>query len=252
MAHPDFERWTTEETIIGSVAFPELEGTLVTKRTKVLNDVQSADFPGIFPGKREPAESHLLIHGACIYRLDGWDAPCALTSPTECQPAFDHDNHINAGYKREFLRGNVGADFCFPMRKGMTWGKVPGTSPAGEDVWTVGGVNSDPFGASGTRTFHLSAYGGSGESIDQWFAEGVGVLQYMVEHHGTYDEDRRQLLSATIRGKTTRYQLTPARTVPFNPDECGGPGWQHFSRADGLLFKSVADCRNYINALSVN
>ncbi|MGA2715031.1 MAG: hypothetical protein ABSG41_18170 [Bryobacteraceae bacterium] len=47
MGHPDVERWTTEETIVGAVAFPELEGTLVTKRTKVLNDTLTPDFlPG--------------------------------------------------------------------------------------------------------------------------------------------------------------------------------------------------------------
>ena len=37
MAHPSTERWTTEETIVGSVPVPEVAARLVTKRTRVLD-----------------------------------------------------------------------------------------------------------------------------------------------------------------------------------------------------------------------
>ncbi|MCU1237580.1 MAG: hypothetical protein JWP63_5547, partial [Candidatus Solibacter sp.] len=30
--------------------------------------------------------------------------------------------------------------------------------------------------------------------IDRWFAEGVVIVQEITEHHGTYDEERRQLV----------------------------------------------------------
>jgi hypothetical protein len=46
--------------------------------------------------------------------------------------------------------------------------------------------------------------------IDRWFAQGVGVLQQITEHHGTYEESRLQLLQTTIHGQNRTYQLTPA------------------------------------------
>lgn len=246
MAKPDAERWTTEETITAATAFPELAGTLATKRTKVLTDTLT---PGLIPendfAKREPTETHFLIHRACLYKLDGWEAPCAQTSPNGCVSAFDRSGQLNSAYRSEFLRGNVPPEYCFPMSKGITWGKVPSTSPAGEHVWEVKGVNSDPFGLPSGETFHLTSHDGSGTSMDRWFGKGVGLLQEVVEHHGTYDEDRQRLLKATIDGKTQDYHLTPARTVPLSDYDCNRAGWQHFSRADGKSFASLADCVSY-------
>jgi hypothetical protein len=246
MAKPDAERWTTEETITAATAFPELAGTLITKRTKVLTDSLT---PGFIPendfAKREPPETHFLIHRACLYKLDGWDAPCARTGPTECVSALEGNSRPNPAYRSEFLRGNVPAEYCFPMAKGMTWGKVPSTSPAGEDVWEVIGLNSDSFGLRSGQTFHLSSHDGSGTSMDRWFGKGVGLLQEVIEHHGTYDEDRQRLLTATINGKTQDYHLTPARTVPLSPGDCQRSGWRHFSRADGGSFENMEDCVRY-------
>jgi hypothetical protein len=170
--------------------------------------------------------------------LDGLDSE-------ENRHPLDDKNHLFPKFMEDVMRGNVPADFCFPMVKGKTWGKVRDTSPAEEWVWHVGELNADPFGLPGAKTFHLSSTEGSGTVIDRWFEEGVGVVQEVVEHHGTYDEDRRQLLRAIIRGKTQTYQLTPARTVPLSGSDCSGPGWQHFSRADGTAFKDIADCVSY-------
>jgi hypothetical protein len=246
MAKPDVERWTTEETITAATSFPELAGTLITKKTKVLADTLT---PGFIPendfAKREPGETHFLIHQACLYKLDGWDAPCAQTGPTECVPAFDRNRRLNPAYRSEFLRGNVPADYCFPMTKGMTWGKVPSTSPAGEDVWDVIASNADPFGLPVRDTFHLTSHDGSGTSMDRWFGKGVGLLQQVIEHHGTYDEDRQRLQKATINGKTQDYHLTPARTIPLGPGDCQRSGWRHFSRPDGGSFANPADCVSY-------
>ena len=217
MAHPDGERWTTEETIISAAPDPKLAGMLITKRTRVL------------AGKADTIpDSNLLIRRNCIYDL-------GLRVYEPGRPNL----------RTEFIRGELPPDYCFPIAKGVTWGRMPTTSPASEYVWTVMGINTDPFGLPGGRTFHFTSHGGSGTSLDRWFAESVGLLQEVVEHHGTYDEDRRQLLKTTIDGKTRSYQLKPARTPPLSEDDCGGAGWQHFVRADGTVFASLADCRSY-------
>jgi hypothetical protein len=249
MVHPVIERWTTEETIVSAVKVPELAGALVTKKTKVLSDFLA---PGYLRAndwaKRELPESHLLIRRNCVYLLDGLDAQgsgCDFNVESTCLKPLDQDNHVRPEYRDDLLRGKIPADFCFPMQSGKTWGKVPHTSPAEEYVWRVDGLNADPFGPPGGKTFHLSTHLGAGDFMDRWFTEGVGVVQQVMEHHGTYGEDRWQLLRATISGKTQRYQLTAARTVPLGDSDCRGPGWRHYSRFDGSSFRSMADCIAY-------
>jgi hypothetical protein len=137
---------------------------------------------------------------------------------------------------------------CFPIRKQMTWGRTSTTGGSGLYVWNVLNLNGDRFGPPGRRTWRMTSTTGSGESIDRWFTEGVGIVQQVNEHHGTYDEDRRRLLKATINGKTQEFHLTPARTVPFGPVDCEGVRWRHFLRADGTVFRSLADCQAYTSA----
>ena len=244
MDHPDVDRWIEAETVVRAENFPELAGTLVTKQIKILSDVRTPDYVGGNPFRKNAPETRFLIRQGCLYALDGWDAPCAQVGD-RCVPAFDRDGQVGREYREVLLHNGVAADVCFPMTKGKTWGKVPSTSPAEEYVWHVAGLNLDPFGRAGARTYHLTSYGGSGESIDRWFEPGVGIIQEMHEHHGTFDEDRKQLLKATIGGKTRTFELTSARTVPFGPDDCAGPRWRHFSRVDGTLFGSLADCLSY-------
>jgi hypothetical protein len=248
MDHPDFERWTTEQTVVSAKPDPSLGGILVTLKTRVIRDSMS---PGLLPAnnlaRREPAESHLLIHQGCIYRLDGWNAPCAQTGPTECVTAFDSQGGLRPAYRAALLQGRVPPELCFPLSKGETWGKVPSTSPAGEDIWRVVGVDSDPFGAPTVQTFRLSSYGGGGISVDAWFGKGIGILQEVTEHHGTYDEDRQELIASNVGGATRTYQLKPARILPFSDEECSGPGWRHFAKADGAPFASRADCTAYLS-----
>jgi hypothetical protein len=248
MAHPGVERWTTEESIVNTRALPELAGTLVTKRTRVLEHIVPTGFiPQNDSTKRELPESHLLIHRNCIYVLDGIDAQGSACDPniSGCVRPLDANNHVRPEYHNDLLRRKIPADLCFPMTTGATWGKVAITSPANEWVWHVKGFNADPFGPAGGRTFHLSSHLGSGTSIDRWFEEGVGVVQEVAEHHGTYDEDRRLLLRAVIGGKTQVLRLTPARTTPLSDLDCSGPGWRHYSRADGTSFRSISDCIAY-------
>ncbi len=80
---------------------------------------------------------------------------------------------------------------------GRTWGNVPSLSPAEENVWHVVGIDR-----AAERAFHLSSYLISGTTIDRWFEQGIGIARETILHHGTYTEDRRELLKAIIRGKT--------------------------------------------------
>lgn len=215
--HPEIEQWTTEETAVSAVAVPDVGGNLVTRYTKVLSHVVPAGF--LMPNdstKRELPESHLLVQGNCVYVLDGVEAQASACDPnihSACLKPLDPADRVRPEYRDDLLRGKIPADYCFPLAVGMTWGKVATTSPAEEWVWNVLGLNADGFGVAGGRTFHMVSHLSSGTSIDRWFAEGIGVIQEVIEHHGTYDEIRRQLVKATIGGKTQSYGLTPARTV---------------------------------------
>ena len=221
--NPDIERWTIEETILSAAPTADLGGTLITKRTKVLNDFRTPGAPEQNMAKREPPESYLLLRDNCIYNIDA------------------HPN------RDDIQRGNIPAQFCVPMALGMTWGKTPKTSPSEEDLWHVDRVNSDPYGLPGATTFHLAGWEGGGVTVDRWFAEGVGTLQEVVLHHGTYDEDRIQLLSTVIDGKSRSYSLKPARLAPSGSIDCEGAieDWRYFARASGSPFQTLADCIAY-------
>jgi len=227
MAHPSAERWTTEDTIVSAVAAPQWNGTLVTRRTKVLDHAVPPHFIVENDStKRELPESHLLVRGNCVYVLDGSDAQAARA--------------------RDLTKDLVPADFCFPLTPGSTWGQMSHTSPAKEYVWFVRGVNADPFGPGGVRTVHVSAHQSSGTEMDRWFAEGIGVVQEIIEHHGTHDEQRRQLLRSTIGGRTRNYDLPPARAVALFDADCEGGRWRHFARADGKVFASSRECLGFV------
>lgn len=194
--------------------------------------------------KRLQPESYALLHGSCLYQLQ----ETSRDDPDDIWDALDRNHQIRPPYREALQHGNVAPAFCFPMTVGASWGKVPTTSPAEEDVWHVKAINRDPFGVKGGRTLHLSSYLGSGTVTDVWYAQGVGVLQEVVEHHGTYIEDRRQLLSTTIGGTIRTYTLTPARTIPVDETECQA-GWRHFVRADGSLISNMAACISYARSV---
>lgn len=239
MDRPGIERWTTEETVVSVVPVAGFDATLVTKRTRVLDHTAT---------QSEPPATHLLIHRACVYVVDGPDAQgsfCHANPNGACLPPFDAQGRLRAEYRKDLAARTIPPDFCFPMAAGKAWGQVPNTSPAQEYVWRVDRLNGDPFGPPGAQTFHLWTHLGSGTNMDRWFTEGVGVVQEIMLHHGTYDESRRQLLRATLGGKTRTFQLTPARTAPLFEPDCEGPGWRHYVRADGTPFASEADCVRY-------
>jgi hypothetical protein len=246
MAHPSIERWTTEETIVSSAAVPEAAASLVTRRIRVLDHSVP---PGFIAGndstRKELPESHLLIHGNCVYILDGIDAQggaCAPGPDNSCVRPLDFANRLRPEYRDALLAGKIPADFCFPMAAHTAWGRTPFTSPAGEYVWHVTGLNPDPFGPTGDQTFHMSSHLGSGTSVDRWFTEGVGVVQEIILHHGTYDEWRRRLVRTKIGGTVQDYELTPARAVPLSEFDCEGEAWRHFTRSNGAPFRNAADC----------
>jgi hypothetical protein len=246
MDHPDVERWTTEETVVRSVEIPELGGTLVTKTIKVLSDTLS---PGYLAGndraRREPPESHLLIYRSCVYVLDGLDGGAAACPPdagSTCLKPLDENHQLRPQYRDDLVRGDIPADFCFPMQTGQEWGRVRDTSPAEEYVWRIDRRNGDPFGPPGMATFHFSCHIASGEFMDRWFAQGIGVVQEISAHHGTYWESRRRLLRATIGGKTRTFNLPQARLAPLFDSDCNGSGWKHYAHPDGSSFRSAAEC----------
>jgi hypothetical protein len=232
MDRPRVERWTTEESVVSVAPALGFDATLVTKRVRVLDHSVPPDFIAANDStRRELPESHLLVRGNCVYVIDGAEAA-----------GFNRDPLHSPAFRADFLSGKVPADFCFPMAPGKQWGRVADTSPAQEYVWLVHRMNGDRFGPPGKRTFHLSAHIASGEFMDRWFTEGIGLVQENSEHHGTYGERRVRLLRSTIAGQTRTYDLPPARTVPLSEFDCQGPGWRHFVHLDGTPFHGEADC----------
>jgi hypothetical protein len=228
IAHPEIARWRVEETIKGSIAIPE--GVLLRKQIRAVDPIP-VEVRRHIPGIQELQESYDLIRGNCVYRVE------KQVDPTRGQLASE--------YRKELLDGRLSPEFCFPLTKGATWGRGPDTSPAEEFVWRVIGINADPFGPSDGTTFRLSTHAGSGKQVDRWFEPGIGVLQEIREHHGTYEESRLQLLSAVIDGRTHTFLLKPARTIPLSDADCDGPGWQHFARLDGTGFANQSACVTY-------
>jgi hypothetical protein len=228
IAHPEIARWKVEETIKGSIAIPE--GVLVRKQIRALDPIP-VEVRRHIPGTKEIDESYDLIRGNCVYSVEQHvDAKRVQLAPE---------------YQKALLSGGVSPEFCFPLTRDATWGKLPSTSPAEEDVWRVVGINADPFGPTNGTTYHFVARAGSGTVVDRWFEPGIGILQAITEHHGTYEESRLQLLSAVIEGHDYTFQLKPARTIPRSDLDCEGPGWQHFARSDGSSFTNQRACVDY-------
>ena len=249
--HPSVERWTTEETIIKSENLSGNDGTFVTKRTRVLDHTLPPGFIAANDStRRELAESHLLIYRDCIYFLDGIDAQGAACDPnvdSVCLRPLDSKSELRSTYRDDLVRGQVPADLCFPIVVGGTWGRIRTTSPAGEWVWNVTGFNAGSIGPPESGTFHLLSHLGSGTNIDRWFSKGVGIVQEVILHHGTYEEQRRSLVKTVIAGTTTDYKLTPGRPVPLSEWDCRGNGWQHYSPENGMPFRDATDCLSYIS-----
>lgn len=214
MANPSIERWKTEETI-DSVTHAS-DGMLVVERVRAYEqEMLNGWSPANDATKRLTPVERIRIHQNCVYR--------------------DGDTYRAAD-------GEDTPSLCFPMTVTGTWGRSAATSPTLEAVWHVRALNGDPFGIPGAPTYHAFAYEGSGTVDDLWYAEGIGLVQKIVEHHGTYSEDRSQLLSTTLAGQTHRYSLTPAKTVPLSEADCLGILWRHFVHADGTAFVNPTDC----------
>ena len=142
--------------------------------------------------------------------------------------------------------GSRPPEYCFPMTVGAEWGRMTNTSPAEEYVWRVDWVNGDPYGVEGGKTFHFSAHIASGTRNDRWFAEGLGLVQEIEEHHGTYEELRARLVQATIGGQVRKFDLRPARTSPRFEADCEAVGWRKFVQRDGGHFPSEISCKEYV------
>jgi hypothetical protein len=234
---PTIGRWTTTETVSNVDVIPE--GTHVTIHSTISGLVKLHDWMDN-SALMTPSETELLVRGSCVYRL----RTTTEDDPDDTASAYDANHTMRPAFRKALAQDDVPPAYCFPMRPGREWGRVPSTSPAGEDISEVEALNGDPFGTPGGRTFHVSDYQGAGETIDYWFQQGVGVVQYVYEHHGTYGQHRRILTSATANGRTRTFDLQPARTAPLEPGECRDE-WRHWIRADGTLIPDLPACVAY-------
>lgn len=207
---PTIGRWTTTETVSTIERIPE--GTRVTIRSRITDLVKLKGWIDN-SALMMPSETQLLVRRQCIYRLQA-------------------------------------ATYCFPMRVGGEWGRMPSKEDE-YDIWRVKTLNGDRFGVPGERTFHVSGRQGSGDTTDYWFQQGVGIAQFVEEHHGTYDQHRRMLKSTTFNGVTRTFDLQPARTPPLEPGECRD-GWRHWVRADGSILSSLDQCMAYARTRTQN
>jgi hypothetical protein len=233
--NPDIARWTTEETIASSATIPE--GRLVLKRVKVLGSL-SASVPKYLSDRvpEESIDSHYLVRQNCVYVLDGDDASVESVG----RKALGPNDHLLQEFRDALLRGEVHPDMCFPLKDGATWGNLPNSHVSDEVVWTVIGIDRWVRNA-----FHVSSHQASGTTVDRWFEPGVGIVQETMLHHGTYIENRRQLLRAIIGGKTHSYALTPVRTVPDSQGDCGPIWWRQMARRDARPFMDQGACISY-------
>jgi hypothetical protein len=173
MAHPETGRWRTQETIVRAETKPE--GVLLLTRSITLDPLPHIAKP---QRVKEFDESYSLIRGNCVYPGD-------------------------------MFRDDGPPDLCFPLSSGTTFGVLPQISPAEDFVWRAVGVDADPFGIKDQKAFYLTSHQGSGTMVDRGFVQGVGIVQEITEHHGTYDEFRRRLLSAMIDGEGIRISSSP-------------------------------------------
>jgi hypothetical protein len=190
---PDVDRWTTVETVTGSVTIPE--GLAVLREVKQQSNPteQSTTLRVITPNgqlryvqqplynrsvltarDREP----YLVRGNCIYVIgEGWDW---------------QRQALRAEYRKYLSEGAVSPDFCFPLQMGREWGNNDITwrvEPAREGVGSF-------LPAENAGAIHVfSSHFGSGGCEDVWFQQGVGVVGVHYIHNGTYDEYTKKLIS---------------------------------------------------------
>ena len=158
-AHPVIERWRTEQTITGSWTIPE--GTLIETRVEPLGTV-----PSTIHVQPNPA---YLIRGNCLYE-----------SEVDWTPAT---HQLTDSFRQGLLAGEYSPDFCFPLMTGKTWGHE------GTRDWKATEIRAGVF-----RIRSISYYPGSGQTEDIVFEKGVGILSQHGLHHGTYGEQRVQLV----------------------------------------------------------
>ncbi|HEY2382867.1 MAG TPA: hypothetical protein VGK48_16955 [Terriglobia bacterium] len=224
IANPETGRWRVEETIESSARLPE--GILILKRSRALDPLPVIAHR--IPSIRANEAAYILIAGDCVYDVQV------------------ENNQLARQFREDLKANRVSAEFCFPMTQGKVWGRVADRPRYDPDfVWHMIGINADPYGIGGATTFHFSAREGSGTMVDRWFAKGIGLVQEITEHHGTYDESRLRLIRTTTNGQTRDYHVVPAHAVPLSSSDCDGYGWQHFVRADGSSFADHSSCVKY-------
>ncbi|MGD0962670.1 MAG: hypothetical protein ABSA57_02070 [Candidatus Acidiferrales bacterium] len=179
----EIHRWQTEETVTGSSKIPQ--GTLVEIQVRIIQ--------GSLPtGWRSYPHRAYLIRDNCLYL------------PEYGEIALDSSGHQLSADFIEGLNHWASPDFCFSFVLHKKWGAPDGlpdwnvTRPGDAKDWEVVGLRPhDPLSPDKKQTFHISsisAYPGSGMTVDIWFEKGIGVIREDEIHHGTIGEEKTRLV----------------------------------------------------------
>jgi hypothetical protein len=161
---PNVERWTSQESITGTVSIPE--GLVVLREVKRLGKPARAGSAYLVARDQSP----YLVRGNCVYVIDN---------------GFDRQSRkLREDYRKYLAEGSIAPDFCFPLEPGRRWGNT-------DVCWRV-----EPASHNHPGAVHLfSDHFGSGGLKDVWFQNGVGVVREHYRHNGSYDEYTRTLVS---------------------------------------------------------
>jgi hypothetical protein len=189
--HPEVDRWTTEETITGTITIPD--GLVTLRAVKSLSEParrsvtvrmangqvreQASEAHGGYLGTRD--EAPYLVRGSCVYVVagGGWDG---------------QNRQLRPEYRLDLLEGSISPDFCFPLKADQKWGN-------NDLPWRVEPASAGAasfLAAEYAGAIHIfSSHFGSGGRDDVWFQKGVGVVGAHYIHLGTYDEYTKKLVS---------------------------------------------------------
>jgi hypothetical protein len=182
--HLEVHAWRTEETTVAIRVIPE--GTVVEAHVRVLQGTPRGDVS---------SSEIYLIRGNCIY------------GPGYGGAAWNARTHTLTQDFSKGLRTYSSPDFCFPLVLHKTWGAPHGlpdwnaARPEDARDWEVVGTRrGGALALHGRSAYHItsiSAYPGSGETVDIWFEKGIGVVEEYEVHHGTVGQQRDRLVSFT-------------------------------------------------------
>ena len=172
--HPAIVRWTTVETIRGTVTIPE--GTIVER------DVRTEEGRPDNSWIARRSEFDYLVRRNCIYFLSQQDWA-------------ERASRLNPEFRGAVAARAISPDLCFPLQAGQSW------AAAGSNEWAwmvagrgCGNARFCPESVS-PSDFHLvSMHAASGGQAHLWFRKYVGITGQFWFHAGTFEELRIRLV----------------------------------------------------------